>query len=268
VAGGSHARGVLNAVLLQPRERAARGLVTAGGSGNHGATVAYAGWLLGFPSIIYVPRRAAVPEILDRLEHMNARVVISGRTWDEAYSIASRRSQRDDMAFIHLFDDPSLIAGYSTLSFELLDSLPDLEVLVISASGGGAQLQGAAMVIKHLRPTIRIVGVQASCSPRRYERVRSGQAGPPHAARPYPWVGASRVAQANLDLVRRFVDDMVTVTCEDLDFALHALWSELEVGASVVGAGAVAAILAGKVRYPPGTKIAAVVGVMGSEGLF
>jgi threonine dehydratase len=138
VAGGAHARGVLNAVLRLPRAQVARGLVTTDGTGHHGATVAYAGWLLGVPATIYVPRGAATPDHLQRLRGWNAAIVVGGRTWDETYRTALLRAQRDRLAYIHLFDDPSLIAGYSTLGLELLDALPDLGVLVMTAAAGGA----------------------------------------------------------------------------------------------------------------------------------
>src|SRR5262249_32116976 len=115
--------------------RLRRGIVTASG-GNHGLAVAYAGWAAGVPATIFLPRWVAGDKIA-KLEEWGARVVMSGEVWDDSNREALHHAETEDLAYIHPFADPKVIAGQGTIALEVLDEAPDVDTLLVAIGGGG-----------------------------------------------------------------------------------------------------------------------------------
>lgn len=266
LAGGVQLRGVLNYVRSLSPAELARGLVT-GAAGHHGEAVACAAYLVGTHARIYVPKPAATPDYLSRLRQWNAAVVVRGGTRDDAVRSAVARSRRDGSQFIHTFADRPFVVGYATLALEIVESLPRLQVLVMSSAVRGAHLSGVALAVKQLRPDVRVIGVEPAEAPVTYDSLRAGRLLDVPADTP---PGATLAAQVTFDLIRRCVDEMVLVSRAEVAATLRVLWQRLEIAADLAGATAVAAVLTGKIDLTEmsGSCLCAVVGGRGEEGLF
>lgn len=107
VTGSFKARGAINGVLTLPAKRLRRGIVTASG-GNHGLAVAYAGWAVGVPATVFLPRSVAADKLV-KLDDWGAEVVVVGETWDESNAAALQHAEAEDLAYIHPFADPAVI---------------------------------------------------------------------------------------------------------------------------------------------------------------
>jgi threonine dehydratase len=138
--------------------------VVAGSAGNHAQGLALAAKHFGAKCDIFVPKGASLSKIA-ATKHHGATVLDGGESVDTAVAAALARAQETGMAFCHPYDDPDVIAGQGTLGLELLEDIDDLELLIIPLGGGGL-LAGTALAIKHHRPNVKIIGVQASvCAP-------------------------------------------------------------------------------------------------------
>lgn len=155
-------RGALNHLLLLPPARAAKGVV-AMSAGNHAQGVAYHARRLGIPVSIVMP--VATPFVkIDNTEKLGAEVILAGSSVEEAAAEALALCTRTGRSFVHPYDDPAVIAGQGTIALEMLEAVPELEVLVVPVGGGGL-VSGIAIAAKALRPDIEIVGVQAASHP-------------------------------------------------------------------------------------------------------
>ena len=138
--------------------------VVAGSAGNHAQGLALAAKHFGANCEIFVPKGASLSKIA-ATKHHGATVLDGGESVDTAVAAALARAEETGMAFCHPYDDPDVIAGQGTLGLELLEDIDDLELLIIPLGGGGL-LAGTALAIKHHRPNVKIIGVQASvCAP-------------------------------------------------------------------------------------------------------
>jgi threonine dehydratase len=138
--------------------------VVAGSAGNHAQGLALAAKHFGTKCEIFVPKSASLSKIA-ATKHHGATVLDGGESVDTAVAAALARAQETGMAFCHPYDDPDVIAGQGTLGLELLEDIDDLKLLIVPLGGGGL-LAGIALAIKHHRPNVKIIGVQASiCAP-------------------------------------------------------------------------------------------------------
>lgn len=146
---------------LTPDERA-KGLVTAS-TGNHGQSIAYAAKAFGAPATIFVPK-VSNPLKVAAIRRLGAKVVFEGADFDESRTAAERHAQEIGARFVHSGDEPHLIAGVATYTLEILDQVPDLDVLIVPA-GGGSGLSGACLAGKGINPNLTVIGVQAEGAP-------------------------------------------------------------------------------------------------------
>ncbi|NUO37076.1 MAG: threonine/serine dehydratase [Gemmatimonadaceae bacterium] len=153
--------GLATITALGPAERAA-GVVGAT-TGNHGLGLAYAGRQLGVPVTICVPR-GNNPEKNAALRAWGARVVEEGADYDDAVAVAQRLVETEGRTLAHSTNNPQVLAGAGTMSLEIVEQVPDLDVVII-AIGGGSQAVGAITVARALRPSMRVIGVQAAGAP-------------------------------------------------------------------------------------------------------
>jgi len=167
--GAFKVRGGINLVASMPAEERARGLATAS-TGNHGQSIAYAGRLFGAPTLIGVPENCN-PSKLAAMRSWGAEIHVHGRDFDEARSAIEQVAVERGMRYVHPANEPLLIAGVATAALESLESLPEAEVL-ICAVGGGSSCSGATLVAHALKPSLRVIGVQARRACSAYESWR------------------------------------------------------------------------------------------------
>ncbi len=224
--------------------------VVAGSAGNHGQSLAYAARAQGIPCEVFMPREAPVAKVA-AVEAFGGIVHLEGDSVDACVAAARARAEETGVGFVHPFDDPDIILGQSTLGLELLEDVPDLEQVVVPVGGGGL-VSGIAGVVKQHNPRARIVGVQVdACAP--YPESLKGSAPVTATARATiaDGIAIKRPGEITLPLVRRWVDDMVVVSEEDIADAMVWLLERSKLVVEGGGAAGVASILSGKVSPSP-----------------
>lgn len=160
---GFKIRGAFSKLLSLTQEEKRRGVIAVS-SGNHGAGVSYASKVLGGISAkIYVPN--TIPDSkLDKIRYYGAEVIISGSNYDEAHAAALETLEREKRIFVDPCSDVEVIAGQGSIAMEILEENPDIDI-IIAPIGGGGLITGLAVAAKHLKPSIKIIGVQTKACP-------------------------------------------------------------------------------------------------------
>lgn len=234
-------RGALNKLMSLTAAQRGAGVIAVS-AGNHAQGVAYHARLLGIPAVIVMPR--FTPHV--KVEHTRghgAEVILAGENFDEARAHAMRVMQERGLTLVHPYDDERIIAGQGTIGLEMLEDVPELEVLVVPIGGGGL-ISGVATAARALKPGIAVVGVQTERFPSMLCAVEGRE----------PVFGASTLADGiavktpgklTLEIVRRLVERILLVDEGDIE---HAILMLLEIEKTVVE-GAGAAGLAALVRH-------------------
>ncbi len=252
--GSFKLRGGINLLANMTAEERARGLVTAS-TGNHGQSIAYAARLFGSRAIIYGPE-GANPDKVRSMRALGAEVVLYGKDIGDFLPEAERRAAADGMRFVHPANEPLLIAGVATYTLEILEAVPDLDVLIVPL-GGGSGVSGASTVAKAINPAIRVIGVQAEGAPAVYESWRAGRLLMFDSLHTFAEGLATREAFALPFAMRAGVDDVVLVSEEEMRQAILLLLRATRLLAE--GAGAAATAAAVKLRDELAGKRVAVV---------
>jgi threonine dehydratase len=216
------------------QEERARGVVTAS-AGNHGLAVAFHAKRLAIRATIIMPEWAPLIKVTSARRD-GAEVILAGGDYDEAAEEAQRICRERNAVFVHPFDDPHVIAGQGTVGFELLEQQPELDAVIIPVGGGGL-ISGVAMALKENAPKIRVLGVQAKNVAAMQWSLAAGRIETlPPAPTIADGIAVRRVGALTFPLVQRYVDDLVTVSEEEIANAVLLL---LEIEKTVVeGAGA------------------------------
>lgn len=265
ISGSFKARGAISCITALPPARLARGIITVSG-GNHGLAVAYAGWMTGTATTVYLPESAA-PEKAERIRGWGAGAVVAGAVWDDTNRIAGAVAAERGLTMIHPFADPLVIAGQGTIALEVLEQVPEVDTLLV-AIGGGGLISGIATAARTMKPDLRVIGVEPVGAPTLHDSVRAGRLvtleriGTVSAT-----LAPKRSEQINLDIIARLVEDIVLVTDDDMRAAARWLWNEMGLGAELSGAAAIAALQTG--RYVPvaGETVCAIVCGAGTDGI-
>ncbi|HYR33035.1 MAG TPA: pyridoxal-phosphate dependent enzyme, partial [Burkholderiales bacterium] len=165
-------RGALNKLLSLSAAERKRGVV-AMSAGNHAQAVAYHAARLGIPAVIVMPKGSPNTKIKNTQVH-GAKVELEGETLTDAAIHAHALAKRDDLVFVHPYEDPLVMAGQGTVGLEMLQAVPDLDVLVVPVGGGGL-LGGMATAARALNPKIKLYGVESRTYPSMHQRL-AGQA--------------------------------------------------------------------------------------------
>jgi threonine dehydratase len=255
--GAYKERGALNKLLTMSAADRARGLIAAS-AGNHAQGVAYHGGRLGVTVTIVMPETTPIMKVANTRAH-GARIVLCGGNYDEAYAEARRLEQAEGLTFVHPFDDPFVIAGQGTIGLEILDQVPDVDAVVVPVGGGGL-VSGLGVALKERRPGVRLIGVEADVIPCMRAALSAGK---PVTLDPATTladgISVKRAGDLTFEHVRRYVDEVVTVSEEEIASAiLYCLEKEKTVteGAGAVG---VAALMHRKVRGLEGKRVVSVV---------
>jgi threonine dehydratase len=236
--------------------------VVAGSAGNHGQSLAYAARAQGIACEVFMPREAPVAKVA-AVEAFGGIVHLEGESVDACVAAARERAAESGAGFVHPFDDPDIILGQSTLGLELLEDVPDLEQVVVPVGGGGL-ISGIAGVVKTRHPEARIIGVQVdACAP--FPESLKGSAPITATARATiaDGIAIKRPGDITLPLVHRWVDDMVTVSEEEIADAMVWLLERSKLVVEGGGAAGAAAVLAGTVA--PASRGATVIVLSGGN---
>ena len=255
--GSFKPRGALNKVMsLSPEERA-RGLVTVS-AGNHAQALAWAARIAGAAATVVMPTAAPASKI-EATRGYGAEVVLH----DDRATLFDRLAEVRDargLSFVPPFDDADIIAGAGTTGIEILEDLPDADVVVVPIGGGGI-LSGIASAVRQVRPGARLVGVELEEGPGMAPALAAGK--PVTVTRPWntiadgmtpPFVGA-----LPLEIVKETVDEVVGVSEAAIVEAMKLLMTRAKLYVEGAGAAATAALLDGKIRVPAGAKVVALI---------
>jgi threonine dehydratase len=254
--GSYKIRGPLNKFAHLSEEEKRAGVICSS-AGNHAQGVALAAALHGIRAIVVMAENAT-PSKIDATRAYGAEVVLHGTIWDEANERALELVESEGLSYIHPFDDLELIAGQGTLGLEIYDDVPEVSTVVVPIGGGGL-ISGVASALKSLNPDIHVVGVESAGAPAMQRSVAEGrriELEEVHCV--IDGLKVKRVGQHTLDIVRRKVDEIVTLPDQRIFEAL--LWTLERTKIVVEGAAAapVAALLNGLVDAPKGSKVVAV----------
>lgn len=250
-------RGSLNRLVHLDAAERTRGVVTAS-AGNHAQAVAYHARRLGIPCTVVMPETAPLIKV-SNTEGYGARVVQLGEVLDDSAVEARRLVDEEGLVMIHPFDDPDVIAGQGSMGLEILEQVPDVDVIVVPVGGGG-MISGIALAVKSRAPHVRIVGVEADAAPSARASRDAGEIVKITSSRTLAdGIATKRVGEHTFPVIEALVDDLVTVSEEEIASAVLQL---LERQKSVVeGAGAVglAALSRGAVGAKEGERVVLVI---------
>ena len=243
--GAFKVRGAYNKLACLSDAEKANGVIACS-AGNHAQGVALSASKLGIRSVICMPAAAPIRKI-HATENYGAEVVLVPGTYDDAAAKAAELAAEHGYTFAHPFNDEYVIAGQGTIGIEILEQLPDVEQVVVPIGGGGL-IAGIALAIKTLRPSCRIIGVQAAGAPSMYNSVKQGQITTlPSVSTIADGIAVKRPGDLTYELVKKYVDDLVVVDDNLVAAAIVALMEDQKPVAEGAGACAVAAVLAGLV---------------------
>ena len=265
--GSYKIRGPLNKFPQLSDEQKRRGVICSS-AGNHAQGVALAAAIHGIKAVVVMAENAT-PSKVAATRGYGAEVVLHGTIWDEANERARELVRERGYTYVHPFDDLELIAGQGTVGLEIMEDWPEADVVVVPIGGGGL-ISGIALAAKSLKPGIRIIGVESSGAPGMQQSVAAGH--PVVLDRVdcvIDGLRVRRVGDHNVAIVRRVVDEIVTLPDAEIFDAM--LWVMQHCKLVVEGAAAapVGALLHGLVTAPPGTRVVCVLsgGNVGLEQL-
>ena len=243
--GAFKLRGAYYKIATLSDEEKKRGVIACS-AGNHAQGVAFAARDMGIPATICIPEGAPLSKI-EATRSYGANVVLVPGVYDDAYTEAVRLCKEQQLTFIHPFNDYRVMAGQGTIGLELSRQLPDCDIFLVPIGGGGL-IAGAAYAIKHLMPRCKVIGVQAAGAASMVDSI--------HANRILTLPSVHTIADGiqvktpgdlTFDLVRQYVDDVVTVKEGEIASAILTVLEKQKLVAEGAGAVGIAAAMYGKV---------------------
>jgi threonine dehydratase len=238
-------RGAFNKLKSLTAAEAKDGVI-AMSAGNHAQGVACFAQRLGIPATIVMPQGTPFNKV-ERTKGFGARVVIEGDTIDAAAVFAREMAKRDNLTFVHPYDDARIVAGQGTIGLELLADAPDLDIIIVPIGGGGI-MSGIATAAKAINPRVEMIGVEAALYPSMHHAIRNLT----------PVFGAQTIAEGiavkspgalTKAIIARLVSDILLVEEEPLEHAIQLMAEAQKVVAEGAGAAGLAAMLAHRQRF-------------------
>lgn len=255
--GAYKERGAFSKSLRLSEQEKRAGIVTSS-AGNHAQAVAYAAKRIGIPATIVMPETTPLSKV-QGTQAFGASIVLHGDNYDAAFQRAKELQQQQGYTFVHAFDDPDVIAGQGTIGLELLEQNPYLDIIVVPIGGGGL-ISGIAVAIKEINPKIRIIGVEAAAMPGMYTSLSAGKVTTISSRSSIAeGIAVATVGSLTFPIVQKYVDDIVTVTEEEIANAILLLLEQEKT--LVEGAGSVgfAALCNQKIQGVSGKNVAVIV---------
>ena len=247
-------RGALNKLKSLTPEQAKFGVI-AMSAGNHAQGVAYHARRLGIPATIVMPEFAPFTKV-ERTKDLGARVVLTGDTLDASAIAAREIAERENLTFVHPYDDPKIVAGQGTIGFEMLEDQPELDTIVVPIGGGGI-ISGIAIAAKSIKPEIEMIGVEAELFPSMYQAVH-GQASTAGGQTLADGIAVKNPGQLTRAIIEELVSEILLVDEGQIEAAVHILVEQQQIVAEGAGAAGIAALMKERERFA-GRKVGAVI---------
>ena len=239
------ARGNANKITLLSEKEKNRGAITAS-SGNHGQGLSLAALRAGIKAVIVLPEVAPNNKI-EKIKENKAEVIIKGKTYDDACNYAHSLSKKIGYTYIPSFDDLDIIAGNGSIGLEILEEVPQTQMIICPIGGGGG-ISGVALATKQINSDIQIIGVEAERAASMLESIKAGKIVElPSADTFADGIAVKKPGKINFEIVKKYVDDIITVSEEEMKSAIFTLAKEAKTVAEGAGASSVAALLSKKV---------------------
>ncbi len=244
VTGSFKLRGAYFKISQLTEEQKAAGIVACS-AGNHAQGVALAATKMGIKSVVCMPDGAPISKV-EATKALGAEACLVPGTYDDAYQHALKLQVETGATLIHPFDDEEVIAGQGTIGLEILDQLADVDAVIVPVGGGGL-ISGVAAAVKQLKPSVKVYGVQAENA---QAMVRSRAEGAPVTLKTVATfadgIAVKHPGDTTFDIIRQYVDDIVTVTEDEIATAILTLIEKQKLIAEGAGAVSVAAAMFGK----------------------
>lgn len=244
ITGAFKARGAYYKISQLTDEEKARGVITCS-AGNHAQGVALAAARNNIKSLICIPNSAPISKV-EATKSYGAEVCLVEGTYDDAHDKAVELQKETGATFIHPFDDEMVIAGQGTIGLEILDQLPDVDAVIVPIGGGGL-ISGIAYAIKSLNPNVKVYGVQSAGAPSMYLSIAHDSIETlPSVHTIADGIAVKTPGEITFDICRNYVDEIMTVTDDEVATAILSLIEKQKLISEGAGAVSVAAALFNK----------------------
>lgn len=245
VTGSFKVRGAYYKMSKLSEEERSRGVVACS-AGNHAQGVALAAQKNGIKAVICLPDGAPISKV-EATKSYGAEICLVEGVYDDAYQKALQLRDEEGYTFIHPFDDPDVIAGQGTIALELAEQLPDIDAVIVPIGGGGL-ISGVAYTMKSLNPKVKVYGVQASGAPSMLNSIHDEHIEKLDSVFTIAdGIAVKEPGSLTYDICSKYVDEIVTVTDDEISAAILALMEQHKLVTEGAGAVAVAAAMFGKV---------------------
>ena len=244
ITGSFKVRGAYYKMSNLSEAEKAKGVVACS-AGNHAQGVALAAQKNGIKAVICLPDGAPISKI-EATKSYGAEVCLVEGVYDDAYNKALELRDTEGYTFIHPFNDEDVIAGQGTIALELIEQLPDMDAVIVPIGGGGL-ISGIAYTLKTLKPNVKVYGVQAAGAPSMYKSIKDGQIECLDSVSTIAdGIAVKKPGDLTYEICSKYVDEIVTVTDDEISAAILALMEKHKLVTEGAGATAVAAAMFGK----------------------
>ena len=251
--GAFKLRGAFNKIAILVEE-GSRGGVVAASAGNHAQGVAFAAKHFGIDATIVMPESTPLTKV-QGVRELGASVILYGSNYDEAYGYAVGYAAEKEQNLVHPFTDESVMAGQGTVAIEMLEEIPDLDLVVVPVGGGGL-ISGVGMLVKEKVPHCQVIGVAAEGAPAMATSYREKRVIDTTSVRTIAdGIAVRDTSPVTLDYLLKYVDGMQLVGEDEIASAILFLLEKQKVLVEGAGAVGVAALLHGKIDLPKGSKV-------------
>jgi len=254
--GSFKIRGAYNKIYHLTEEEKKRGVVCAS-AGNHAQGVAHASTLLDVKSTVYMPIFAPPTKIIATRGY-GANVILEGNTYDDAFIAAKKFTDKKGLTFVPAFNDEFVIAGQGTIGIEIYEALKDIDVVVVPVGGGGL-ISGIAIALKHLKPDVKIIGVEAEGAQSMKRSLEKNKIiSLKSKATIADGIAVKIPGDKTFEIIKKHVDDCVVVDDEEISKTLYMLLQRAKLVVEPAGAVSLAALISKKINFS-GKNIVAVI---------
>ena len=247
--GSFKVRGAAYKIAMLSEEEKAKGVVACS-AGNHAQGVALAATKNGIKSLICLPDTAPISKV-EATKGFGASVCLVEGCYDDAYQKALELKEKEGYTFVHPFDDENVIAGQGTIALEILNSLDDIDAIVVPIGGGGLAA-GVAFTVKQIKPEVKVYGVQVSGAPSMYNSIKKGEIEALDSVSTIAdGIAVKKPGINTFELISKYVDDIALVSDEEVASAILSLIEKQKMIAEGAGATAVAAVMFNKFPAMP-----------------
>ncbi len=254
--GSFKIRGAYNFMSCLPEAERSNGVVAAS-AGNHAQGVAYAAGMAEIPAVIVMPEGTPISKIAATRSY-GAEVVLHGTVFDDSYDRAKEIAEENNATFVHAFNNPQVIAGQGTIGLEILEELPEVDVIVAPIGGGGL-ISGISAAVKTQNPGVRIIGVEAAGAASVKNSLQVGEISSLQSTRTIAdGISIKRPGDLTFSLIKQYVDEVVTVDDKEIAATVMLLLQRAKLVTEPAGAASLAALLHSKIDVIPDDKTVAV----------